>query len=239
MQGMPAHPGRRQSVPVESGKQHKIQSPPGVAAVGHGRSIVAGNTFGYMNPFQIDKLVKSPGLIRLDVEDPDATDVAHEVVCNSISSRFDPTFLLLVDASVAAAPWVRYANARQRGYARVTVTPRVPVRAANEWLADELMSVSAGENGVREAVVTVPPSAGTSSGWMSESWLRASAVRKTPNTTSTDISTASRPGCAARIPNDHHVIQRPRGVKSQKWIALKNPAVVLQRLIRCRDADGS
>ncbi len=42
-------------------------------------------------------------------------------------------------------------------YARVTVTPRVPVRAANEWLADELMSVSAGENGVREAVVTVPP----------------------------------------------------------------------------------
>jgi hypothetical protein len=36
--------------------------------VGHGRSIVAGNTFGYMNPFQIDKLVKSPGLIRLDVD---------------------------------------------------------------------------------------------------------------------------------------------------------------------------
>src|SRR5690606_20263319 len=37
--------------------------------VGHGTSLVVGNTFGYQNPMQIGKLVKSPGMIRLDVDE--------------------------------------------------------------------------------------------------------------------------------------------------------------------------
>lgn len=61
--------------------------------------------------------------IRLDFEDPDSPDVAHEVVCTSISSRFDPTLLDVVQAALDAAPWARYANAHQRGYSRITVTP--------------------------------------------------------------------------------------------------------------------
>jgi hypothetical protein len=37
--------------------------------VGHGKSLVVGNTFGYQNPMQIGKLVKTPGMIRLDVDE--------------------------------------------------------------------------------------------------------------------------------------------------------------------------
>ncbi len=63
------------------------------------------------------------GGVRLDYETPDAPDIAHEVVTTSISSRFDPSLLEVVEDSIAVAPWARYANARQRGYALITVTP--------------------------------------------------------------------------------------------------------------------
>lgn len=61
--------------------------------------------------------------VRLDLEDPDAPDIAHEIVCTSISSRFDPGLLDIVQEAAEHIPWVRYANARERGYALITVTP--------------------------------------------------------------------------------------------------------------------
>lgn len=61
--------------------------------------------------------------VRLDFDDPDAPDVAHEVVCTSISSRFDPALLSIVEPALQNAPWARYANAIDRGYTVITVTP--------------------------------------------------------------------------------------------------------------------
>ena len=69
------------------------------------------------------------GGVRLDYDDPDAPDIANEVVTTSISSRFQEAFIPLFDAAFAAAPWARYGNVRQRGYALVTVT-------ADEWATD-------------------------------------------------------------------------------------------------------
>jgi hypothetical protein len=37
--------------------------------VGHGKSLVVGNTYGYLNPMQIGMLQKTPGMIRLDVDE--------------------------------------------------------------------------------------------------------------------------------------------------------------------------
>jgi hypothetical protein len=37
--------------------------------IGHGTSLIVGNTYGYQNPMQIGKLVKTPGMIRLDVDE--------------------------------------------------------------------------------------------------------------------------------------------------------------------------
>ena len=56
--------------------------------------------------------------VRLDYDDPAAPDIANEVVTTSISSRFDPGFIDLFEASLGAAPWARYGNPRRRGYAR-------------------------------------------------------------------------------------------------------------------------
>lgn len=61
--------------------------------------------------------------VRLDFDTPDAPDVAHEVVATSISSRFDPALLPIVEPALRNAPWARYANAVDRGYTIVTVTP--------------------------------------------------------------------------------------------------------------------
>lgn len=69
------------------------------------------------------------GSVRLDYADPNAPDIAHEIVTTSISSRFDPALLDLVQAGLDAAPWTRWANARRRGYARITVT-------ADRWVTD-------------------------------------------------------------------------------------------------------
>jgi alkaline phosphatase D len=74
------------------------------------------------------------GGVRLDYPAPGGDDdggqnVAEEIVTTSISSRFDPVLLDLVQAGLDAAPWVRWANARERGYARITVTPE-------RWVTD-------------------------------------------------------------------------------------------------------
>ncbi|MEO6989457.1 MAG: alkaline phosphatase D family protein [Aquihabitans sp.] len=67
--------------------------------------------------------------VRLDFDTSDAPDVAHEIVATSISSRFDPTLLTIVQPALAKIPWARYANADQRGYTRITVT-------AEEWRSE-------------------------------------------------------------------------------------------------------
>lgn len=69
------------------------------------------------------------GAVRFDYTVPDAPDIANEVVTTSISSRFDPALLGLVEAALDATPWARYGNARDRGYALITVT-------AEEWRTD-------------------------------------------------------------------------------------------------------
>lgn len=69
------------------------------------------------------------GGVRLDYTDPDAPDIANEVVATSISSRFEEAFLDLVEAALKAAPWARYGNPRARGYSLITVT-------ATEWTTD-------------------------------------------------------------------------------------------------------
>lgn len=69
------------------------------------------------------------GGVRLDYTDPDAPDIANEVVATSISSRFEEGFVDLVEAALKAAPWARYGNPRARGYSLITVT-------ANEWTTD-------------------------------------------------------------------------------------------------------
>ena len=67
--------------------------------------------------------------IRADFDDPDSPDVAHEVVATSISSRFDPALLDVVQTAVDSIPWARYGNGHGRGYALVTVT-------ADRWRTD-------------------------------------------------------------------------------------------------------
>lgn len=81
--------------------------------------------------------------VRLDYDDPAAPDIANEVVTTSISSRFDPALLDLAQAALDAAPWARYGNAAQRGYARITVT-------AEEWRTDfQVVSVTEPTSPVR------------------------------------------------------------------------------------------
>ena len=60
--------------------------------------------------------------VRLDYEDPDAPDIAYEVVGTSISSSVNASLIDIFEGAVAGLPWVRYVNARQRGYAVVTIT---------------------------------------------------------------------------------------------------------------------
>lgn len=67
--------------------------------------------------------------VRLDYDDPDAPNIANEVVTTSISSRFDSALVDIFDQSLAAASWARYGNPRRRGYALITVTP-------TEWTTD-------------------------------------------------------------------------------------------------------
>lgn len=77
------------------------------------------------NPLVVtgDIHVAGAASVRLDYEDPDAPDIAYEVIGTSISSGANSGLIDLLEGSVADLPWVRYVNGRQRGYAVVTLTP--------------------------------------------------------------------------------------------------------------------
>ena len=60
--------------------------------------------------------------VRVDYDDPDAPDVANEIVTTSISSRFEDAAIPLFEQAFDKAGWVRYGNPKNRGYAIVTVT---------------------------------------------------------------------------------------------------------------------
>jgi alkaline phosphatase D len=61
--------------------------------------------------------------VRLDYDAPDAADIAYEVVSTSISSGVNSALIDIFEGAVAAQPWIRHVNARQRGYSVVTLTP--------------------------------------------------------------------------------------------------------------------
>ncbi|HRW38003.1 MAG: alkaline phosphatase D family protein [Acidimicrobiales bacterium] len=85
------------------------------------RSLVANRV---RNPLVVtgDIHVGGASSVRLDYEDPDAPDIAYEVIGTSISSSADAALVGLLEGSVSKLPWVRYVNGRQRGYAVVTLT---------------------------------------------------------------------------------------------------------------------
>ena len=60
--------------------------------------------------------------VRLDYDDPQAPDIAYEIVTTSISSGFGDDLLPIFEAAVPKIGWISYANARKRGYAVCTVT---------------------------------------------------------------------------------------------------------------------
>lgn len=92
------------------------------------RSLVANQV---RNPMILsgDIHLAAAGAVRLAYPDPAEPDIANEVVTTSISSRFDPALLDLVQQALEVTPWARYGNARDRGYALITVT-------ADEWRTD-------------------------------------------------------------------------------------------------------
>ncbi len=67
--------------------------------------------------------------LRLDYDDPAAPDIAQEIVCTSISSRFDPAYLDLFEDAIARNTWTRYGNPLAHGYSLITVT-------ADTWTTD-------------------------------------------------------------------------------------------------------
>ena len=77
--------------------------------------------------------------VRVDYDDPDAPNVANEIVTTSISSRFESNLLDLFEAGLKRATWVRYGDGLDRGYARITVTP-------TEWTTDFRVVATVTEN---------------------------------------------------------------------------------------------
>jgi alkaline phosphatase D len=77
------------------------------------------------NPLVItgDIHVGGAASVRLDYDDPDAPDIAYEVVTTSISSSVNAALIPLLEGSVSKHDWIRYVNGRQRGYAVVTIAP--------------------------------------------------------------------------------------------------------------------
>lgn len=100
------------------------------------------------------------GGVRLDYEDPDAPDIANEVVTTSISSRFDDALLDLFDAAFDEATWARYGNARARGYARITVTDEAwttDFRVVDVKVLDAAVTTDHTDVVASRAPVEVPP----------------------------------------------------------------------------------
>ena len=61
------------------------------------------------------------GIVNDDPEEPAGTPRVPELVGTSISSEIPPGFVSVVEATLAAAPAIRYAEARRRGYVLVDV----------------------------------------------------------------------------------------------------------------------
>lgn len=77
------------------------------------------------NPVLVTGDIHASGVaeIKADWADPASATVATELVGTSISSSFPPDLVDLAEQVIGGIPWVRYVNARQRGYVVCDVTP--------------------------------------------------------------------------------------------------------------------
>ncbi|MBA3303707.1 MAG: alkaline phosphatase D family protein, partial [Acidimicrobiia bacterium] len=105
--------------------------------------------------------VSGVGDLMADFDDPGSEVVGAEFVVTSISSLFEPAFIDIFEAALAANPHVKYGEARSRGYVRCEVTPESwradfryvdgidtetsPIRTASSWVVED------GRPGVRSA----------------------------------------------------------------------------------------
>ena len=76
------------------------------------------------NPVIVTGDIHASGIaeIKADWADPDSPTVATELVGTSISSSFPAELVDVAEQVIAGIPWVRYVNARQRGYTVCDVT---------------------------------------------------------------------------------------------------------------------
>ncbi len=108
--------------------------------------------------------------VRLDYSDPAAPDIAQEIVCTSISSRFDPNYLQMFQNAFGRIPWARYGNPIDRGYSLITLT-------ADTWTTEfRVVDVTQPQATVRTDYVDV---------------VTARAVTPTTTTTTTSTSTST------------------------------------------------
>jgi alkaline phosphatase D len=63
------------------------------------------------------------GDLLADFEDERSAVIGTELVGSSVSSGFDEAYLDIAEQAVRQAPWVRFFDARHRGYATVELTP--------------------------------------------------------------------------------------------------------------------
>jgi alkaline phosphatase D len=79
---------------------------------------------GVANPVVITGDIHAAGIadITQDWNDPTKPVLGTELVGTSISSTFPAEFVDLAEGLIADLPWIRYVNARQRGYAVVDLT---------------------------------------------------------------------------------------------------------------------
>jgi alkaline phosphatase D len=79
---------------------------------------------GVPNPVVITGDIHAAGIaeIKQSFDDPASATVGTELVGTSISSDFPPDLVDVAEQLIAGLPWVRYVNARQRGYSVVDLT---------------------------------------------------------------------------------------------------------------------
>jgi alkaline phosphatase D len=77
------------------------------------------------NPVVITGDIHAAGISELkqDFTDPAAPTIGTELVGTSISSNFPADLVDIAEDLIAGLPYVRYVNARQRGYSVVDLTP--------------------------------------------------------------------------------------------------------------------
>jgi len=177
-------------IPVGSATFYNFDQWDGYVA-GRNRLLHSLVTHQVSNPMVLsgDIHLAAAGSVRLDYTDPDAPDLANEVVTASITSRFDPTLLPLFQAGLAAAEWVRYGNAVDHGYALITVTPEswttefrvVDVKQPSAPVRTDKVDVVA----ARSSPTPPPDVPGSSTTTTSEPGPTSSTTSSTPGSTST------------------------------------------------------